>query len=139
MAIEGVTGISSSRELNPKLKYEAIELVIPVTDLGKAPKKRIKQEQEDSLQKGAISEGPSVEDRGFDLVNLEGQVKQANQLAESLNRSIRFFVDEESGRTAVNVVDKNTHQVIKSIPPEQFLDLVARVTKIAGIFFDEFA
>ena len=85
----------------------------------------------------AVPEEPSEEKRDLNQENLESQVKRANQLAESLDRSIRFFVHEDSGRTAVNVVDNSSHQIVKTIPPEQFLDLVARVTKIAGIFFDE--
>ena len=132
MAIESVTGISNAREQYP-------ELVIPVTNPAKSggQKKQVEQNRRDPLQRSAASEEPSEEKKGLPG-DLEGQVKQANQLAESLDRSIHFFVHEASGRTAVNVVDKSTHQIIKTVPPEQLLDLVAKVTRIAGIFFDEF-
>jgi len=131
MAIEGVTGISSSNEQHR-------DLVIPVTHLVQAQKKQIEQNQGDSLQNNTTLEEPSKRQRDISE-NLDGQIKQANQLAESLDRGLRFFVHEDSGRPAVNVVDNSTHQVIKTVPPEQFLDLVAKVTKVAGIFFDEFA
>jgi flagellar protein FlaG len=120
MRLEGVTGIPSSNE-------QYLELGVP------AEKNQVEKQKDGVPQRAAEEKGDAVPQ------NLDGQVEQANQLAKSLDRGLRFFVHEDSGRPAVNVVDNNTHQIIKTVPPERFLNLVAKVKKIAGIFFDEFA
>jgi flagellar protein FlaG len=109
-----------------------------MTQLAQTQKEQIEQNQKGSAPNNAALDESSKRQKALPD-NLTDQIKQVNQLADSLDRGIRFFVHEDSGRTAVNVVDNSTHQVIKTVPPEQFLDLVAKVTKIAGIFFDEFA
>jgi flagellar protein FlaG len=131
MTIESVKGISSPNEQVPNP-------IIPTTYPTPSQQGQVEQNRRAPLQNDTTLD-ESSERQQASPENLANQIKQANQLADSLDRGIRFFVHEDSGRTAVNVVDNSTHQVIKTVPPEQFLDLVAKVTKIAGIFFDEFA
>ena len=43
------------------------------------------------------------------------------------NVGLQFSVHGPSGRTVVRVVDKETQELIREIPPEEFLSLAARV------------
>ncbi len=79
---------------------------------------------------------PVEEPKILDTKILGKQVNQANALAESLDRGINFFVDEASGLSAVKVVHNATDEVIRTIPPEEFLHFVANVKKVTGLFFD---
>ena len=37
----------------------------------------------------------------------------------------------------IKIVDKNTDEVIKEIPPEKTLDMIAKCMEIAGVLVDE--
>ena len=53
------------------------------------------------------------------------------------NVGLQFSVHGPSGRTVVRVVDKETQELIREIPPEEFLSLAARLEDMIGIIFDK--
>jgi flagellar protein FlaG len=50
-----------------------------------------------------------------------------NTMFQNENRSLQFKVDEDSGRTVINVVDTNTGEQIKQIPSEELLEISRRI------------
>ena len=50
---------------------------------------------------------------------------------------LQFSVHETTGRTVVRVVDKETDRLIREIPPEEFLNLAAKLDEMIGIIFDK--
>lgn len=61
---------------------------------------------------------------------VEKAVQQLNDYAESLQRDLRFTMDEDLGRTVVRVVDRQTQQVIRQIPNETTLRLARNLKDI---------
>ncbi len=53
------------------------------------------------------------------------------------NVAIQFSVHEPTGRTIIRVVDKETEDLIREIPAEEFLDLAAKLDEMIGILFDK--
>lgn len=51
-------------------------------------------------------------------------VKSANDFYP--NR-VKFDVDDDSGQVVVRVIDKNTEEVVRQIPPEEFLKIADKV------------
>ncbi|KHF37832.1 flagellar protein FlaG [Halalkalibacter okhensis] len=68
---------------------------------------------------------------------LDKKVEGMNDLLESSNTAIKFNIHEDLNRLYVQVVNKETDEVVKEIPPEEFLDMVASMLKHAGLIFDE--
>jgi flagellar protein FlaG len=58
-----------------------------------------------------------------ELAELVGELKE---LVQAISRKLEFSVDEESGRTVIKVLDSETGEVIRQIPPEEVLTLVDR-------------
>lgn len=59
---------------------------------------------------------------------------------ESTQRLIQFAVDKESRRTIIKVVDPQTKEVIRQIPPEEALKIsrmISRLYKDRGVVTDE--
>ena len=50
---------------------------------------------------------------------LEGAVEQLNGFMQSIKRELHFSIDDESGRTVIKVIDSETQEIIRQIPPEQ--------------------
>lgn len=67
------------------------------------------------------------------------QLKKAvNDLNKQLTNSEAIFgIHEKTNRVTIKIVDKSTKEVIKEYPPEQTLDMIAKVWEIAGILVDE--
>lgn len=50
--------------------------------------------------------------------------------------SLDFSVDDDAGCVKVSVKDKETGKVIREIPPDQALHLMAKLDEMMGILFD---
>ncbi len=48
-----------------------------------------------------------------------------------------FGIHDKTNRVTIKIVDKETKEVIKELPPEKTLDMLARVWEMAGILVDE--
>lgn len=66
---------------------------------------------------------------------LLNEVQQEIQMIR--NVGLRFSVHETTGRTIIRVVDKETEELIREIPPEQVLNLMAKIGEMMGILYDE--
>ena len=42
-----------------------------------------------------------------------------------------------TNRVTIKVIDKSTKEVLREFPPEQTLDMIAKVWELAGIMVDE--
>ncbi len=67
------------------------------------------------------------------------QIKKAvEQLNKNMSHSEAVFgIHEATNRVTIKIVDKDTHKVIKELPPEKTLDMIAKVWELAGILVDE--
>jgi flagellar protein FlaG len=64
-------------------------------------------------------------------------VEKLNAQAGSLNRSLRFTVDRDTGTTVIKVVDRETDEVIRQIPPEYTMEILRRMDIGAGVLLEE--
>lgn len=90
---------------------------------------------ENSKEKGQADNG----EQGKDQQAYNEKVRKA---VESLNKKLSnseavFGIHEDTNRVTIKIVDKNTKEVIKELPPEKTLDMIAKVWEMAGILIDE--
>jgi flagellar protein FlaG len=69
-------------------------------------------------------------------IDVERAVQRLNELMSDSQRSLRFQVDELSGRTEITVLDAETKQVVRQIPSPEWLEVVRRLEQ-AGALIDE--
>ena len=68
--------------------------------------------------------------------------EQIKKAVEALNKKMGhseavFGIHEATNRVTIKIVDKETKEVIKELPPEKTLDMIAKVWEMAGILVDE--
>ena len=68
--------------------------------------------------------------------------EQIKKAVEDLNRKMEhseavFGIHEDTNRVTIKIVDRDTKKVIKELPPEKTLDMIAKVWEMAGILVDE--
>ena len=68
---------------------------------------------------------------------LEQDVEQLSEAVQSIRRELNFTIDKETGDTIIKVIDSETKQVIRKIPPQEMLSLLERLGKTgAGLMVD---
>lgn len=67
-----------------------------------------------------------------DAAKVEKAVNQVNEFVQSLSRDLQFTVDDDSGRTVIKVLDTETKEVIRQIPPEELLRIATYLTDNHG-------
>ena len=73
----------------------------------------------------------------FKREDLDNAVEVANKIVTGKNERFEFKIHERTGRTMVKLIDNETDEVIKEIPEEKMLDLVASIWDLVGILVDE--
>jgi flagellar protein FlaG len=71
--------------------------------------------------------------------NSKEQIKKAiEEINKKANNSEAIFgIHEATNRVTIKLVDKETKEVIKELPPEKTLDMIAKIWEMAGILVDE--
>jgi len=68
----------------------------------------------------------------------EEKIKKAvEQFNRNANAEAVFGIHEDTNRVTIKIVDKTSKKVIKELPPEKTLDMIAKVWEMAGILVDE--
>lgn len=107
--------IASEQTLTPKVD-ELTEKIAKASEGNAEQKKDEKQKnaEQESLKK-------AVEEINKNMVNTEAV----------------FGIHEGTNRVTIKIVDKDSKKLIKELPPEKTLDMIARVWEMAGILVDE--
>lgn len=58
---------------------------------------------------------------------LQNAVDTVRSAATDMQRRLQFSVDEDSGRTIITVIDRESGKIIRQIPPEELLQIADRV------------
>ncbi|MEY9096622.1 flagellar protein FlaG [Paenibacillus sp. RC84] len=64
-------------------------------------------------------------------------VDQANKTLVGANTHLEFTIHSSNHRIIVKVMNTDTDEVIREIPPEKFIDMIDQLLKQAGILMDE--
>ena len=88
-------------------------------------------------------------DQKNDASYMENQDQQQQPSADQIKKAVEeinkkmanseavFGIHDKTNRVTIKIVDKETKKVIKELPPEKTLDLIAKAWELAGIMVDE--
>ncbi|WP_069650353.1 flagellar protein FlaG [Caloranaerobacter ferrireducens] len=64
-------------------------------------------------------------------------IEDANKKLVGAQKEVRFSIHEATKQIMIKIVNIETNEVIREIPPEKILDVVAKIIELSGIFVDE--
>lgn len=140
MGIEGITGGIASYQNSNVAPEPQVKPVANMTEsmTGSDAGNTIAQEvltvqnnanaQDNSGKGGEEQKQPSKETMEKRLSDIN---KQLN------NTECVWGVDDATDRITIKIVDKETKDVIKELPPEKTLEMIAKAWELAGILVDE--
>ncbi|NVL89818.1 MAG: flagellar protein FlaG [Desulfobacterales bacterium] len=77
------------------------------------------------------------EERKPDAELLQQMLNVAQEHFHIRNIGLEFSVHKETNRIKVTVFDKDTGEMVREIPPQEVLNLVAKIDEMMGILFDK--
>lgn len=103
---------------------------IPTKEVALSQTKSITSENSHQKQGGYA-------EKNVNKVDLEVAVDQMNELLKPIRRNLKFEMHEKLERYYVTVVDSETSEIIKEIPPKKMLDMYAELAEFMGFLIDE--
>lgn len=77
------------------------------------------------------------EDKSLSEEDVIGIIEKANKDFIVYDRKFEFSIHEKTKQIMVKVIDANNDEVIRELPPEKVLDMVAAMWEVAGIIIDK--
>jgi flagellar protein FlaG len=88
-----------------------------------------------AYEQTALSGTGSGKDQGNDVL-----AKALDKIRKDIggaNTTLEFSIHKETNSIMFKVMDKDTGQVIKEVPSEKILDMVAKLCELAGVYVDK--
>ena len=87
-------------------------------------------------QKRAVEDKRVYEEKRITEEEAIRLIEKANKDFIAYDRRFEFSIHETTKQIMVKIIDINTEEVIRELPPEKILDIVAAIWEVAGIIDD---
>ena len=136
MAIEGIkpSGLNQMNRISEPVVVDNGESVhVKPQEVSPVMARQSGYDQKDDQKK---------EDEGKNLVEVSPEkvksaISEINKKIRPTHTQCEFKYHEETKRISITVRDSDTDEIIKEIPPEKTLDMIAKSLELAGILVDE--
>lgn len=91
----------------------------------------------DEVKKVKIESREAKSETKVSAKELKSAVDIANKVLFKNNTHLQFKIHDKTKTVMVKIVDDNTGEVVKEIPSEKLVDMVAKMCEVAGILIDE--
>lgn len=89
-----------------------------------------------SAENGA-GENPEQKDGRATEKQIQAAIEHVKRASQMSRTRCEFSYHEATKRVSIKVLDEETNEVIKEIPPEKSLEMVEKMWELAGILVDE--
>jgi len=138
MGIEGINGAGMTYQGSVSTAEMKVEAQ-PHIDAGEV---RITSEQLAANTQALNVTETSANGDADQQLTPEQQNQRIRSAVEDINRNannseVVFGIHDGTNRVTIKFVDRETKKVIKELPPEKTLDMIAKVWEMAGLLVDE--
>ena len=140
MAIEGISAGRADQSIMTVQPSATVSSQRQSTEASARITEPVKVERDRPSKEGEVlSRKPEeVSDQESRVMDTEALKKRISDLNRQLNSTeCQYGVDEITQRVTLKIVDKETKEVIKELPPEKTLKMIAKVWELAGLLVDE--
>ena len=121
------------------MRVQGTEQVIMGKVLDSTSPRDIKDTKRSGIDMGKRPQRESGEEKGQERTQISADeaVERINKALDALNIRMKFEVHTESGEDFGRIFNEETNEVIRDIPSEKTLDLLAHVRRMVGVLVDE--
>ena len=146
----GIDKINTSSQMYSGKSAANISVKVPDTkpvkqekavsrEVAPTPQPEVRKKDSPSPVKQRMDADQKIEERNEALLEESKKVKNAiAEVNRKMNQKTRceFAYHEDTKRVSIKVIDSETDEVIREIPPEETLDMLSKMWEVAGILID---
>lgn len=68
---------------------------------------------------------------------IKNSVNSLNKLLQKENTHVEYKIHKYFGDVILKIVDNNTKEVVKEMPPEKILDMIQKMCEMDGVFVNK--
>ncbi|WP_211220728.1 flagellar protein FlaG [Paenibacillus terrigena] len=68
---------------------------------------------------------------------LQKALEKVNKVLKGIETRLEYSVHKTTGDIMVKVINEDTKEVIREVPPEKIIDLVVKLQELSGLIIDE--
>lgn len=129
MRISGNTDLGTLSISKPTINNSSVSE--SVVKQGSKTTLKSQPEATEKVQSLAIDNSEETKEKVQDVVN------KMNEMLEVTNNTSKFMYHEGLDRYYVTIVDRETEEVVKEVPPKRLLDSYYEMQKMLGMIVDE--
>ena len=140
MDVEKISSVNANYASSPEVSR--VEVETRTADTGAAAVQHAAQTAATTVvQSGTTGEGnqnsgqPRQREHVASEATIDDAVKNANRRMEKTR--CEYSYHKKTNRVSIKVIDEDTDEVIREIPPEKSLDMLQKMWEMAGILVDE--
>lgn len=84
-----------------------------------------------------VSNDKSDKTKEINEADVKKATEKVNKLFEDKNTHVEYEFHGKSKRMSIKIIDNNTKEVVKEIPPKKLIDMVDKLCELAGLVMDE--
>jgi len=102
---------------------------------GFVPRQSTSNYQSGSMTGYSSQEASESSDSSSSMERIIGAIEHANNI-QTGTTECQFSIHKDTKQIMIKIIDAQTKEVIKEIPSEKILDMVANMCEVAGLFVD---
>ncbi|OIJ22379.1 hypothetical protein BKP45_07015 [Anaerobacillus alkalidiazotrophicus] len=99
------------------------------------PRMELTNQSDTEHLKDRTEEVPNI--KKADVTDVQKKIDGVNQFLKSSNTNLQFNLHEGLKEYYITIVDEDTKEVIKELPPKKLLDFYAAMVESIGLFIDK--
>lgn len=88
---------------------------------------------------GQVGAAANPQQSSPDPKAVQAAVAAANEAMKSIKSEIDFSVDEDTGKTVVRVIDKQSGTIIRQMPSQEMLEIAKALDRLQGMLISNAA
>lgn len=141
MGMEALSSISTMQNQSVSNAVPTTKASSETTDgntAGSVTVPKVDNETIDVSEKQGENSRQSSESEQNSQSNNEALKKAVENINKNLSNSEAIFgIHDATNRVTIKIVDKDSKEVLRELPPEKILNMIAKVWELAGLMVDE--
>jgi len=91
---------------------------------------RIKKQKNSNINKAKSKDKVTIANKDSSSKSSQKNVSKINEFAKLINTRLKFSINEEKDETVIYVIDKESDEIIRSIPPQELSKMAGKLEDI---------
>lgn len=88
-----------------------------------------------AVEPAVVQEPKAKEAASLSMAEMAEIVQKTVQALSSKASDLKFMIDQDNGQPVVQVIDRESQEIIRQIPSVEMLALAKKLEKMQGVFF----